>query len=1014
MNDYGWGLFKKGLKRRGKEVRRMRVMTCLAVFFLAFILLLQDNVNAFQLQLNYKRCGRWAVETDGRELDNGALYNEPTKVLVGGEVLRKYPKGDESDVVEKVNKDENGEEEIIYKPIRDENGDYLPLESDITVAYLGGLRSTNTYIGVMPADFAERNNIELYEGRLPENRGEIAMELQVLQKLGLDYTIGNTIEFYVAEPFTMPETTTYDPDTDSTIPTPESAYFVKLHLKTFTLVGTVKRYTFSWGTVYNVPNAFITPDDYNALDMNKSERLFYEFKEEFVNTEIWGFAEAAFSSLGDTGEEGEALDPESGVCCNRATYYKTFWGNSTVYKAVTALLVLISAAIIAYLMASYLGKRRKFFLGMKEIGATTGEVFRMAAYEYVISVLPAAFITLVCTYLAATMLSFVLSLALSLPFTFIFRLRTLLLILAAVAVTLALALAAALAIFAGRGLHDKKAAISKPAAKGLRFRAKRKNGKRYAGLLESLRRDRRNHPIKNIAIIAVTVLACCVVIYALTKVATGWMAYRYWKLLPDITGEFPPGGSGTVTCLFDTEPHYDRHARRVTTEKVRVAFGSSFLSMDEVIKETDLEPLKDVAGIKSIKLGTFDCTHYLAWEGWQDDAFIRYGADKALHNPNLSKTYKLIYEGERYENALGEAGKALFRLFCFGDGEAIWKKAKKYLDKDVMDLNAFKNGEQIFIVVDETCGISIADYDYGENEDHTAPTNVLSEYPLGIKPGDTVYIESIDYRNARYKVPVTVAGVLNKSELSLEIEDSVGYYEDSPMSLINIVGSPELARRVMVADGKEYGANFVEIKLTSIGIKERSSNDVIKLMSSSRMQFSDNLELAENEKSYDVEYTLTYGPFALALIILWLFVMRTAAREERITLAPKVTELTKLGADEALLKKQKRVDAAKQSLWALLAIPTYLVTVGGRCLLKTWGEFKAGHGPVNYLGTAKANLMAWLHSSLFGQTLAYSGNCTLQVTVIIALLFCLALYFINRRLRERDEIKTNDTTERNR
>ena len=50
MSDYGWGLFKKGLKRRSREVRRMRVMTCLAVFFLAFTLLFQDNINAFQLE----------------------------------------------------------------------------------------------------------------------------------------------------------------------------------------------------------------------------------------------------------------------------------------------------------------------------------------------------------------------------------------------------------------------------------------------------------------------------------------------------------------------------------------------------------------------------------------------------------------------------------------------------------------------------------------------------------------------------------------------------------------------------------------------------------------------------------------------------------------------------------------------------------------------------------------------------------------------------------------------------
>ena len=64
MSDYGWGMFRKSLKRRKKEVRRMRVMTCLAVFFLAFSLLLQDNLGALQMELNYRNYGRWFAFDD--------------------------------------------------------------------------------------------------------------------------------------------------------------------------------------------------------------------------------------------------------------------------------------------------------------------------------------------------------------------------------------------------------------------------------------------------------------------------------------------------------------------------------------------------------------------------------------------------------------------------------------------------------------------------------------------------------------------------------------------------------------------------------------------------------------------------------------------------------------------------------------------------------------------------------------------------------------------------------------
>ena len=91
MNDYGWGLFKKGLKRRGREVRRMRIMTCLAVFFLAFTLLLQDNLNAYRMQANYMNYGSWAVRCDDGSFENNSALTPCGTIRRGSMLYRLYP-----------------------------------------------------------------------------------------------------------------------------------------------------------------------------------------------------------------------------------------------------------------------------------------------------------------------------------------------------------------------------------------------------------------------------------------------------------------------------------------------------------------------------------------------------------------------------------------------------------------------------------------------------------------------------------------------------------------------------------------------------------------------------------------------------------------------------------------------------------------------------------------------------------------------------------------------------------
>ena len=80
MRDRGWSLFRKGLKRRKKEVLRLRYMMGLAVFLTAFVLLFQDNINAYVMQNNYQSYGRWVFRTKaGARVESPYLHWETVR-----------------------------------------------------------------------------------------------------------------------------------------------------------------------------------------------------------------------------------------------------------------------------------------------------------------------------------------------------------------------------------------------------------------------------------------------------------------------------------------------------------------------------------------------------------------------------------------------------------------------------------------------------------------------------------------------------------------------------------------------------------------------------------------------------------------------------------------------------------------------------------------------------------------------------------------------------------------------
>ena len=126
--------------------------------------------------------------------------------------------------------------------------------------------------------------------------------------------------------------------------------------------------------------------------------------------------------------------------------------------------------------------------------------------------------------------------------------------------------------------------------------------------------------------------------------------------------------------------------------------------------------------------------------------------------------------------------------------------------------------------------------------------------------------------------------------------------------------------------------------------------------------------------------------------------MTSVAREERISLIPCLNKLLRLGESRESLKKQKTRDAAKQSLWTLLAVPLYSLVMIGVYLLKEWRLYVLPDMTESVKAMARQNYFNWIRGRFFLQDLVYHGNYMLQVAVLTALLFAAAQIVINKKL----------------
>ncbi len=872
----GRNLLLLGMRRRRKEVLRMRVMTGIAVLFFSLMLLFQDNMNSLQMEMNYRFYGSWFLRTEDGEADLPYLEEQ-------ARVLSSVPA-------------------IIVTDPEETTG-----ESGFTTAQV--LRSEfddsvdQMALGETEESFFEANRIELREGRMPENPNEIAAEISALQHLGLGYDIGQ--KFLLIIP------------TGKVTETKEGPMLEIVRLPV-TLTGTLRSFTPNWNDGFRLPQIYISQGSFDILKLQpKTEFYFYALDRDYIGTTLWEAAEEYEAPLKAVMRE---KDIPSEI--NRASYMNPFWGNNRMYLRVLLVLMLVSAAMLSWLMSSYLLKRKKYFLQMREIGASVGEITQMAAYECLFAALPVIAFSMLVSYLLSILAVLFVSLAAKVPFFYAFSLKTCLLILGVSLLVIALSIAVSLLIFSRKEVTLERVRIGAAAARSFLRRKKRleKKGRPYAGIRETLKREERLRRLPRTfsfisgMLILGFVLMCAGRIQESADREKEMRAY-----VPEIRGFMRRNSPGTNRKGLPALVYQKNGEVKKGTFKEDVSTFAPIYALSKTYQPETISRLSELQGISKMRTCCIDQTHMFTWERKESGQYYEYLLDFMTYSVSSGDLRgNVLYMDVRDEKArryfLKEAPQHHFMKFVPDPG-AVYDGLKKQLKNDTADREAFLTGEQVIVVLG---GVGFQAPDAASSDEQkvgsvdgtlsfTGPLNAVGNFKALSGQDDTLFpgqIITIPCKNG--DVEVTVAGVVPTSETS----------EDSMIgnAIYGLIGSEALGRKVAEMDGVSYGYNLLDMTTGAFADEEATEKLAVRELSNGGSAYESNMESLRKLREEKQQRLLSYGFFALAAFVLYLFLCLTMARDGAAHTLAARRKLLLLGGESRIIRREMKLRNLAETL----------------------------------------------------------------------------------------------------
>ena len=596
-------------RRRRKELVRVSVIVFLVSFFLAAFLLYQSQMEEYEKQRNIRLCGSWILEQSDFTTAPEELHPYVKKT---GEVL--------------------GGVHVYFNDSGDE------LSND-----------TGMYIGTLPDNMSDIGRVRIFDGRMPENEGEIALTLGALERLGLSYELGQQIEVCYGKYYDSSELH-------------EKNMSQEYHTKQYVVTGILYNYLDMWSAGSGMPGMIVSSEDFATLDAQKIHFGFYSLKSEYadVNPE---FARTL------------AADDVT-LSYNSKVYDAVLWDSEVTNVWVLISVMVVGCGAMVYIIIQENRRRKSAYYLMRCIGASKGQIRAFSIQESVFTMLPAAAVGVLGAYLICAGAVIFVSRAADIEYFFTFDVGLLLRIAGVVLLTMLVAVLGSQTTLMSRRMVQGEGKISARRANRLRKKIHGGRGGRMITPAYAAKRQNALHPVRTIILRVIGIAVCSVVLYSFTKI---YKDISYYKSFKSSVNDFTIDMPSDFSYQIDYE---DKETGMV------MSTNASFYDTDEGFTKTALKSIELVEGVSVLNYNAKVSIHKLAWAGMEQSEYYKEAVSE------VTKVYGTENGYWQYDDKYGE----LFTEIYCSNYDDVWEAFSKNIRWDGADRKKFESGEQVLVL----------------------------------------------------------------------------------------------------------------------------------------------------------------------------------------------------------------------------------------------------------------------------------------------------------------------------
>ena len=716
-------------------------------------------------------------------------------------------------------------------------------------------------VGWVDDTMLEIGHIALREGRFPENDKEIVVETGVLAALGFPFETGQKITLFL----------------------PEDAFY-NGRCESFEVVGILQGSLSYWDVGAYMPQLLVTKEALENVWFRPETTYCYYLKEQYAKADV---AEL-YQNLDELHLESKRTGWQ--LIYNSSRYTVSYWDGTELYTSVEQMVLLMGMAVMSFLLAAYIQKRKKYYYNLRIIGMSKVRVRMVTLWELLCACLPGVVLGIPAGLLLGAVICGGLTIAKDMewfyevPAGLIGKAFLLWLLIFAVSALVSIL------ITGNRRLYSSSRELS------LRHLPrwclnKLRHNRRYSSLFI---REKRVYRLRNImssllsVLFATLLMLCCMELWDTKEIYRRSIEYypdfRYYRYSEEYKDE--------------GEYVWEKPGSKTWT---KYSHGDLWLS--EGFSDGFFPLLDEISGITEYTYGTKDNAHLFEWEDMQEDPYIL-----KIRSEIISASYRTDGAGNRITvpDYMGEVLPENSLYFGYNswfttEEEHVFELYRKAWENGNMNYDAFTAGEQVFLICNEP--------------------------ELTIQAGDSLWIVA-----GEQKVEVEVAAVIPQVEVTEE------YYpagttslavnaamHNSVERLINknlyLVGSEQLARTIAKAEGTEFRYNWIDIELNPLAQYDLTVKQCVKLLASEGARGNSYYEFLQQKKAEFVNGILLYGMFFVMLVAFFLVLRANIIQSGFTFQGDRMKRLRMLGMELRQLRNMNLLQGLYEARWTWLAVP---------------------------------------------------------------------------------------------